>query len=257
MIMKPFPFEQVKYQQYRNTFLQNVLIAFDFGPSNESPANIDVAFKEYAQSFFGLTITGDNSITSSPCSVSKKDMTQSFLFSNKLVSIQIAGKEYKSFSDTAIPQVFKLRHFFSKVLKINSFTKVGIRKVNVWNFKNKNNENVDLNEVKQLIFSQQLRADLSSSDLNDEERKIPNFEKCQYQNKNTIINIRTALLPPGPQDEYHHLILDILGELTSNDINVENVVDFLMDLNSEIFDSYHWSISPYVIDVMNKEPNRL
>ena len=251
--MKPFPFKPIRYRQYRNTFLQNVIVSFEFTPSTKKEDILKDLFHDYVQSFFGIDTKGGD-ISKEMCNISKKDMSQIFLFSNGKASILLSGKQYETFSDTAIPQIFKLRSFFTKVMEVYSLKNVSIRKINVWDFKNSDKKEVDVDEVKDLVFSPGLLMDLSTENLEKQEMEIPNFSKCSYSQNDEQIDIRTALLPPTSKDDFSHLILDTLGVVNPGEgIKVEEMADVLMDLNSYLFYSYHWSVSDYVLNVMNEE----
>lgn len=253
--MKKIPFKPIKYRQYRNTFLQNVIITFDFDHSKKDDQKLMDSFHDYALSFFGIEVQNGN-INVDVCKISKKDQSHIFLFSNGQVTIQLSGKSYESFSDSAIPQVFKLRNFFNKVVQISTLKSISIRKINVWDLKNSDEKEINVSEVRNLIFSSSLLHDLSNDNLTNEEDKIPNFLKSSYSQNNTQIIIRTAFFPPKLKDDYSHLILDTLGIVQQPDgINIDEFVDFLMDLNSQLFYSYHWSVSDYVIEVMDAKEN--
>lgn len=248
--MKPFPFKPEKYRQYRNTFLQDVEIGFDFLPSDVAKDILNAHFIDYVQSFFNVSLTGD--LSSSVCNISKKDLSVSFDFTNKSVVIHLSGKNYIGFSDTAIPQVFKLRSFFSKVVEIKKISQAVIRKVNVFNIKANDQSTISVDQVRKVLFSKEFLADLGTEGLNDQELTIPEFKKCEYQQDDSLLTIRTAFMPPAkPDDGFHHLILDTVGIIKPEDgIKIESIADELMDLNSYLYYSYHWSVSDYVKQVM-------
>ena len=249
--MDKFPFEPAKYCQYKNTFLQNVTIGFNYAPSVVEKAKMNDLFNDYVQSFFGVTSEGD--LTAGTSTISKNDQTLSFDFSDRGTIIHLSGKTYVGFSDTAIPQIFKLRNFFNKVVQIKEFEKTGIRKLNVFNIKVNGKEAVDEVQIRNAIFSKSLNAILSTDNLNDEERNA-SVKKCIFKVGAKTITIRTALIPPSqPNDIFHHLLLDTLGEIDSTSdekISVDEVSELLMDFNKDIYDCYHWCVSDSVKHVM-------
>lgn len=247
--MSQFPFMSEKYRQYRNTFLQNVIIGFEYTPSRVDKSELNAHFNDYVQSFFSVNSDGD--ITTGMCSVSKNDQSVSFDFSDRSAVIHLSGKNYVGFSDTAIPQIFKLRIFFNKVVKIDKFTKTGIRKLNVFNIKANTNEQVDEFQVMKAIFSEELNNSLSSENL-DKEEKNAKVKKCIFKSESKTITIRAALLPPSqPNDIFYHLLLDTLGEVENGEgISVDEVPELLMDFNKDLYDCYHWCVNEGVKQVM-------
>lgn len=252
--MNKFPFPPEKYRQYRNTFLQSVTIGFDFIPSAVKKDELNALFNEYVQSFFSVTSDGD--LITEMCKVSKNDQSISFDFSNSSVVIHISGKGYVGFSDTAIPQIFKLRNFFNKVVQTEKITKTGIRKLNVFNIKVNGKEQVDEKQVMKAIFSSALNNALNTDCLNDEEKSL-RVKKCIYKVEDKTITIRAALMPPSqPNDIFYHLLLDTLGEIDKPDgISVDEVSELLMDFNKDIYDCFHWCISERVKQVMQQPDN--
>ena len=249
--MSQFPFKPEKYCQYRNTFLQKVTIGFDFAPSGVEKSKLNALFNEYVQSFFGVTSDGD--LTSITCSVSKNDQSLSFDFCDHSAVINLSGRNYVGFSDTAIPQIFKLRDFFNKVVQIENFKRTGIRKLNVFNIKTNGKEQVDEIQVMKAIFSEELNSKLSNDNLDGEEQNAK-VKKCILKSGNKTITIRTALMPPSrPNDLFYHLLLDTLGEIENEDgITVEEVSELLMDFNKDIYDCFHWCVNDRVKQVMQQ-----
>lgn len=244
------PFKQEKYRQYRNTFLQDVVVGFTFAPSQVAREELNARFADYTQRFFGVSNNGD--ITASVCNVSKKDLSLSFEFTNHSALIHLSGQKYECFSDTAIPQVFKIRDFFNKVVEVKGIEHSMIRKVNVFNIKVGNQIPLDVPAVRQSIFSPALLESLSVEGLDEQERDIPNFMKCNFKDVDVSITIRTALLPPtADQDKFHHLVLDTMAVCKPEEgIKVEELSDKLMDFNSVMYDCYHWCVSDQVKKVM-------
>lgn len=252
--MKSFPFGSAKYKQYRNTFLQNVIITFTFNNAAEDLSKLDDDFKDYIQTFFG--ITPNCRLSEGLCSITKKDKSLSFAYAKDSVNVQISGQNYITFSETAIPNIFKLRDFFNKVVKIEKLNSISIRKINVWNFKNTNKQEIRVEDLRDLVFSKKFLSALSTEHLDEIEKSIPHFSKCSYSEDEKTLTIRTALLPPTAKDDFHHLILDTTIDLHKSDkIKVDQLADSLMDLNSELFDCYHWCISKYVLNVMDSNPD--
>jgi uncharacterized protein (TIGR04255 family) len=248
--MSSLPFKQEKYRQYRNTFLQDVVVGFNFLASQVAKDEMNARFNDYAQRFFGVSNNGD--LTTSVCNVSKKDLSLSFEFTDHSAIIHLNGQNYVSFSDTAIPQVFKIRDFFNKVVEIRSIKQAVIRKVNVFNIKAGEQTQVDATAVRQSLLSEALIGALNDNWLDETERDIPNFLKCEYQDGDVKVTIRTALLPPTTvQDKFHHFLLDTMAVCCPVEgIKVEEISDKLMDFNSIMYDCYHWCVSDQVKKVM-------
>lgn len=251
------PFKQEKYRQYRNTFLQDVVIGLFFAPSVVAKDELNARFGDYTQRFFGVPNNGD--ITSSVCNVSRKDLSLSLEFTNHSSVIHLSGQKYECFSETAIPQVFKIRDFFNKVVEVKSIEQSMIRKVNVFNIKANEQTPVDASVVRQSLFSSELIEALSVEGLDEQERDIPNFMKCEFEDGDVTITIRTALLPPAAAlDKFHHLVLDTMAVCRPLEgIKVEELSDKLMDFNSVMYDCYHWCVSDQVKKVMLSQSRKV
>ena len=132
---------------------------------------------------------------------------------------------------------------------------MGIRKLNVFNIKGNGSDNIDPMDVMRSLFSQDMIANLSLDDLDEQEQTIPNMRKCVFKVADSRVTIRTALLPPSrPNDPFHHLLLDTLGELQPDDgIKFEEIPEKLMDFNKVMYDCYHWCVNDGVKKVMQQE----
>lgn len=249
--MEHFPFTKTKYRQYKHTFLQNVMVSFNFDSTVEVSV-ADDSFADYSKAFFGLEKSGT---LSKAISISRKDNAQSFLFAHNHAEIFMNGQKYEGFSDTAIPMIFKMRKFFNDVVRVEKINSVSIRKINVWNIKKNGKDDINPQEVMKLILSQNLLSELSNENLNDEERAIPNFLKSEWKEDQRLVTIRTALIPPAStKDEFYHLLLDTQAfEIPTDGYTVDEVSGKLLDLNSIMFYAYHWCVSEEVLTVMNKE----
>ena len=245
-IVDKFPFPDVKYRQYKNTFLQNVFITFSF-ESNVSKEEAEINYKEYSKAFFGLGNNSNNICEGA--SITKKDMSLSYLFSTNNVSIFFNGQKYVSFSETAIPSIFKLRDYFSKVVKVNTLPKISIRKVNIWNIE-KSSKEIDVDELMAAIFSRNLINELSTEDLKEEEKEIPHFRKAVWECDSRKVSIRTALMSPIKRnDNFYHLILDTQID-EEKEYHMDTICSDMLELNSVLFDVYHWCVSQSVLDIM-------
>lgn len=244
------PFKQEKYRRYRNTFLQDVVVGFAFAPSQVAKDELNARFADYTQRFFGVPNNGD--ITTSVCNISRKDLSLSFEFTDHSAVIHLSGQKYECFSDTAIPQVFKIRDFFNKVVEVKAIEQSMIRKVNVFNIKGNEQNPVDATSVRQSLFSPALLESLTAEGLDEQEHDIPNFMKCVFKDGDVSITIRTALLPPtATQDKFHHLVLDTMAVCKpEGGIKVDELSNKLMDFNSVMYDCYHWCVSEQVKKVM-------
>lgn len=253
--MSDFPFKSEKYRQYQNTFLQRVAIGFDFQPTTVKASELNALFNDYLQSFFGVTTNDD--LNSGKFNVTRKDLNLSFDFSNHYAVISLNGSTYVGFSDTAIPQIFKLRNYFKKVVKTEVITKTEIRKLNVFNIKANDTTSIDMGSVMKVLLSSDLIATLGTENLSNEEKVIPGMRKCIFNSGDSTITIRVVLLPPSKaNDSFHHLLLDALGELQPTDgIKVDDVVGRLMDFNKILYDCYHWCISDNVRQLMRQNSN--
>ena len=250
--MNTYPFKSENYRQYRNTFLQDVIVGFEFKPSTVEKSVLNANFKNYIMGFFGVDCNSD--ITTSVCNITKKDLSLIFDFSDHNASVRLSAKDYVRFSETVLPQVFKLREFFNKVVKVEKFTQIGIRKLNVFNIKTNGTESVDHKVILQSLFSKEFIANLSDNNLSEEECTVPNLKKCIFKTDDNSITIRTALLPPSrPDDSFHHLLLDTLGELHPADgVKFESVAEELIDFNKVLYDCYHWCVNDSVKNVMQQ-----
>lgn len=249
-------FPKVKYRQFKNTFLKSVMVEFSFDSFEGDAQVLNERFKDYVQTAFNIPAVGN--LLQGEHNITKKDMSLGFHFSNGQAGVRLDGQRYLTFSETAIPQVFKLRPFFNKVIETPRLNKISIRKINIWNFQASQKNTISENSIESLIFSKELISSLNSNELNEQEREIEGLKKSIFSDDSGLkVEIKTVLLPPdktNPKDNYHHLVLDITGTIENLDgFKVETMPEELMDLNSSLYYCFNWCVTPYVINLMTGE----
>jgi hypothetical protein len=182
--------------------------------------------------------------------VSKRnDGIYSFYFGLNEVAAVIGAKDYHSFVDNVIPQLFRLKKFLKEVYHKDYISSMTVAKVNVWPFKlTQGNPSVNPADVFNLIF----KEDFNPSDLSELKEKGQNEISLKTFNWEEGKQTATAKGCFFPQDEKGELAIELetVANLQDN-IKLDDIEYVATSLNDVLYQLYHWCVSDQVIDIMN------
>lgn len=240
-------------REYKNTFLQNVLVKIDFKERNLIDSEeVSRKWNEFVVSNFNNSSNKTNlpvDFFETPIRVSRKDGNCSFFFSKKVVSAVVGAKDYRTFVDSVIPQIYKISKFLTDVISTNEITRLSLRKINIWQFKFNGTSSIKPDEVRKILFSNALMSHEESRALNEDEQNIDNLHKYEWEDGDKKAIVKTFFIPPKQANVFAQ-VLDT--ELQMNTpIQINQVQDNFIELNNILYNLFHWCVSERVIDVMS------
>lgn len=178
-----YPFYHTTHRSFKNTFLQNVIIAIRYSPVEEETLRSE--YNDRISAYFDAMfhIVPNDDFWTKGISVSKEDNSIDLFFSNGVLACRVGAKDYRSFMDSVFPQVLKQKIFLERVLNINTINSVIIRKINNWRFRD--DAKLKLDDVKAFIFSKDLISSLSNVNLTADEKKCTWFDNLSFSNSYT------------------------------------------------------------------------
>ncbi|MEI3055034.1 MAG: TIGR04255 family protein [Phocaeicola plebeius] len=243
-------FKSIPYKQYRNTFLQNIFVTLHFEPSS-SDEDLFRRFDDYTQMFFQTD--GSKDILHDGAVLTKKDGSLSFVFTKDMVQFTFDGSKYINYVDSILPQLSKIQRYVKKVILRDNIKEITIRKINSWYFQEAKNKPINYNDIQNIIFNKQLQEALSTEQLTEEEKSIPEFKKAIWKESDSTIEIRTAFISiPGKKDFYRLILDSEYSYKPINTLRLEEVEPQCKAMNKKMFDVFHWCVTPKVIELMDK-----
>lgn len=243
-------FEHIERKVYKRTFLQQVDVRLEYPILKNEDLTPELlgAVDEFFKNHFQME---QNEIPLSEKGMLLKDDEQQLAFSFTPIAsmLSVGYKNYNTFYDSVLSYLYPLKEYVFKVLGRRDVDAY-LRKVNVFSFENQ----PDLAPEKQeRLFLQNV---FSSAFLNAEEAKSRatiDGEDTEMIVRNFVIDdfaieIRTYFLHRD-----NGLTSLFLDSIVNFDADSSNFEDLLQTANSLLYDSYHWTVSEGIIDIMSKE----
>lgn len=240
----------VQYRQYPNSFLSKVALYLTFN-SEESKEAFRDKLQKFLSANFDLNMQADEDFEA--VRVTNESKTVEFFFSLNFAAVEFSGDNYKNYTDTQLPQLFRLIDYAKKIVHVSEISMISVRKLNTWDFKSKDDKTPSLDKVRNKIFSQDLISVLSGQNLTDDERKIRNFEKFSFDKDDFKITVRSAYIQNSKEKEYTRLILDTECLQTDEKLSLDDLSSLCKTMNKQLYDIYHWCVTNEVINMMNQQ----
>lgn len=239
-------------KEYKNTFLQNVFLSIYFDKIDQARVSND--FNENWEKYIRTTFNNlepRSNFFSEPISISREDRLCTIILSNGMVGTLIGAKDYRSFVDNVLPQLYKLKTFLKDVLDSPKISSISVRKVNIWQFNSKDKGQIDSDLLRKNIFSSQFLNKKANGQLDDNERKTSNMRKYEWKDvDNNILAIARTVFIPRKQDGTFAQILDTEAICMQHDINLGNLEEKSIFLNNILYELYHWCINSKIQKIM-------
>lgn len=239
-------------KEYKNTFLQNVFLSIHFDKIDQTSVscNFNENWEKYIRTTFN-NLEPRSNFFSEPISISREDRVCTIVLSNGLIGALIGAKDYRSFVDNVLPQLYKLKTFLKDVLDSPKISSISVRKVNIWQFNSKDKGRIDSDALRKSIFSGQFLNKKVNGQLDDNEKKIPNMHKYEWKDvDNNILAIARTVFMPRRQDGTFAQVLDTEAIYMHNDILLENLEEKSILLNNILYELYHWCINSKILKIM-------
>lgn len=246
-----FAFNRDKeHRVYTNTFLRRVIVyvSFDKKSLDFFDDIFTISLKKYLLSMYNVEGIGD--FPHKAIELKNDEDNTEILLSNGAFLMTFDQKGYKSFIDSVVPQLIRLKLFAEQIMKATDYTELRIRKVNVWRFGFKEKTDITYNIAAQAVFSSDLLQANNKVQLSEEEKVLPIQSKLQWNEKSQTINLLTGFAKLD--DKTSNLVLDT-EILESAKVKTSELTDTLLELNGTMFAAYQWSINDKVRNLMDKK----
>lgn len=247
-----FPFKRIiEHREYPNTFLRRVIVYASFETRRAEFFNEEVLenFRNYLSSMYNHK-GGIGDFPKKILEISSEDGNTDISFYNGGFLLSFNQKGYKSFIDTVVPHLTRLRVFVEKIMKSTACDELRVRKVNIWQFGPKTNLDFDYGLTSRAVFSNDLINYPETVSLSEKEKALPLHSKITWKDDNKTINLLTGFvkLDSGASN----LLLDTEFVESSN-TQVSEMTDTMLRMNGTLFDVYQWSINDQVRSLMDKK----
>lgn len=243
-------FEHIERKVYKRTFLQQVDVRLEYPILEKDDLTPDLvgSVEEFFKNHFQLE---QNDIPLSEKEMFLKDDEQQLALSFTPVAsmLSVGYKNYNTFYDSVLSYLYPLKEYVFNVLG-KSDVKACLRKVNVFSTDIRDELTQEKQErlfLQNVFSSAFLNADESKCRVKIEGEDTDVFVR-NFKTDDFTLEIRTYFL--HRENRLTSLFLDSLVTFNANSSNLE---DLLKTANSLLYDSYHWSVSDGVIDIMNKD----
>ena len=248
----PFPFKRIiEHREYPNTFLRRVIVYASFETRRAEFFDQEVLkiFRSYLSSMYNHE-GGIGDFPSKVLEISSEDGNTDISFYNGGFLLSFSQKGYKSFIDTVVPHLTRLRVFVERVMKSSVCDEMRVRKVNIWQFGPKSDLDFDYGLTSRAVFSSDLINYPDKVSLSEREKALPLQSKIIWKDDSKTINLLTgfAKLDSGASN----LLLDTEFVESSN-IPVSEMQETMLKMNGTLFDVYQWSINDQVRKLMDKK----
>lgn len=251
--MAEYPFKQIEHVNYKNTFLQNVMVGISFNEKDDS--FFDETFSKnlcaYLKNMFNIEKGGDQiDFKTKGFTLTSEVHDVAMSFQNGRLEAKIGCKSYSGFVSAFSSVFVQFKLFLKNVLDVESVEELHERKVNIWQFESK--DPLRYEDVAPNVFSHELNGHETNLAIEPKvedviQKKIFwDFSKGEQQCR-TIL--RTAFL--NKKEGFYHLILDSEVKEGKKKILVDDIDEDFVSINDVLFDAYHWAVSPKVIELMN------
>lgn len=252
-LMNNLPFESTALQHYENTFLQRVAVVFSYPELKKENVSDDfsVEFRKFLSVNFGLQIGDEqeNAFWNDSIRLTRNDESMVWMLGSSQIMVMLGTKDYQTFVDSVLPAVYKMRKFVEKVLGQNAVTELRIRKINIWQFETDNNNKLTFDKIRSSVLSTDLLNLKTNTYLEESEKPLQNFKKILYKDGNDELYLRHFV---NTINKATLLYLDT-ERVHIESVHLDKIEDALMEMNKELYDAYHWCVSPQIIEIMKGE----
>lgn len=247
--MKNLPFGTAIYRQYETTFLASVIVGMDFPPV-QNTASCKDKWEKFALALFSIEPL--DGIFERTIVINRNDNKLGFIFEKNRVQVRISGDGYQNYADSVIPHAYKLKEFVTEVAGAQFSSRLGIRKIDVFQIETDESNLVDEEAIRNHFFSPTYCGlEEGMTELDEEEKKIQGMKKHQWTDDNYKLTIRSAFVKVPNTKNRYRLILDIDEQCTPLDgVNLDKLDETLKEMNNDLFNAFVWCVSDNVINIM-------
>lgn len=250
--MATYPFKHIEHTNYKNTFLQNVIVGISFKEKEDAFFNDTFLqrLNDYLKSMFNI---GDQAkqidFKTQGFTLTSQSQDIAISFQNGILEAKIGCKSYTGFISAFSSIFIQFKLFLKQVMLEENIIEIRERKVNIWQFESK--EKLNYTDVASNVFSTELNAQTSNIGMAPKEANT--IQKKIYwditENKDIYgVIVRTAFL--NEKEGLYHLVLDSEVIQKDTEIKKDDLDINFVTINNILFDAYHWAVSPKIIELM-------
>jgi uncharacterized protein (TIGR04255 family) len=241
----PFP-HQEQHKIFKNTFLQNTFAELHFPQITESEWNNGDPIQSFLSKYFHINnakVTWDN--IQNGISLTNKDTDVTLHFSKEFVGVRVGRKNYQSFATSVMPYLYLLKGYVKEVLSRDNVASIDVRKINLWPYSEEGSNNqLGDHEIVHTIISEPLIN--AVKDVKEVEGG--QIKTIEYQERETSLFIGYGVTK---NDSGPIVILDTTAKSEQTQpTGLSDVEAKLDELNTFLYDAYHWSVTEKVIQWM-------
>lgn len=244
---------------YPTTFLQNVVVSMRYTPKQYLPEEEREIVAESNSFFlenFGIDFHVDSLERQYNLTNEEDDM--GYVFTPNSAMVRVGRKHYTSFDASVMPNIYRLRNYIFKVLRLGKIDSLIVRKLNMFPVQIEGSVNEAIfNKMESFLLSSDL---LQTEKTPDQALQVGNVVtgvyKREIEDGNNLFRILTSTTKRGEGNTYN-LVLDIScrTRISNEGITEDRIEERLNELNQRLFDLYHWAVSNEVTDVMVQPKN--
>lgn len=251
--MEAYPFKHIEHVNYKNTFLQNVIVGVLFKEKNDS--FFGDAFQKdlcaYLKNMFNVEESSEHiDFKTQGFTLTNQVQDVSISFRNGILEAKVGCNSYSGFVSAFSSIFVQFKLFLKNVMKIEKVDEICERKVNIWQFESK--DKLSYGDVAKNVFSNALNAHDTNIAIEPKMDDIIQKEitwEFSKEKQNYMVLLRTAFL--NKKEGFFHLILDSEIHKKVTATTVDGLDEDFVSINDILFDAYHWAVSPKVIELMN------
>jgi len=240
----PFP-QQELHKIFKNTFLQNTFAELHFPQITESEWNNGALIQSFLNKYFHINtvVTWDNILKG--ISLTNKDTDVTIHFSKDFVGVRVGRKNYQSFATSVMPYLYLLKGYVKEVLSRDNVASIDVRKINLWPYyEEESKSKLDNHEIVHTIISELLIN--AAKDVKEVEGVQLQTVNLEERETSLCIGYAVTKNDSGPI-----VILDTTAKSEQTQpTSLSDVEAKLDELNTFLYDAYHWSVTEKVIQWM-------
>ena len=250
-----YPFKEIEHRIYKNTFLQNTFVEIQYESIKDRLSIKDVFsdLQHFALESFNINIEKEEAITENGVVISSQEMAIDFYITNKRLIIKIGRKNYKTFKESVIPYIKIAKTFIESVSKLDKIQSCEIRKINIWPYSNIASKRTLTETLMGKIFSKELLENGNFKSQIPENQNVTQWmnEKV-FKGEYSSLKLKYGFIAKDENHDKERIILDSSIEMLQP-TDLSDIEDVFNQLNTILFNAYHWSITEQIIQIMSRE----
>lgn len=239
------------HQTYKHTFLARVMVKIVY------ESNVDGKYKEFKdffKDFSKLELSREkfDNLQLTPIRIKTEDGGLQFKIDHRFIQLKIEGSVYVDFKTSVSPLLDKVLAFLSNIGA--DVLSMEIRKINIWGVNAKNRDSIESDLMNAVLSPDLLHYWNPSEDYEDDQLiKLTRFDWSESNEAYTSHSIITfGFIDSENENEMSRLILDTVCETTHVGKSMKIAEEILTNINSRLYDMYHWAVSDATIKAMSE-----